>query len=155
MTSGDNDRPLQGLLVLDFGQFLSGPLATLRLADMGARVVKIERPGSGDIGRTLYLSDTDVHGENTLFHAINRNKESFAADLKNPQDLKSLHSLIARADVMVQNFRPGVIERLKLDYDSVSRSIRGSCMDQSPATEKRRPGAIAPDRIYSRKRDPA
>jgi CoA:oxalate CoA-transferase len=145
MTSGDSDRPLQGLLVLDFCQFLSGPLATLRLADMGARVVKIERPGSGDIGRTLYLSDTDVHGENTLFHAINRNKESFAADLKNPQDLESLHSLIARADVMVQNFRPGVIERLKLDYDSVSqfnpRIVYGSITGYGEAAAWRdRPG---------------
>jgi CoA:oxalate CoA-transferase len=121
MASGSDQRPLQGLLVLDFCQFLSGPLATLRLADMGARVVKIERPGTGDLGRTLYLSDTDVHGENTLFHAINRNKESFAADLKKPQDLQILRKLIARADVMVQNFRPGVIERLNLDYDSLSR----------------------------------
>src|SRR5277367_2855537 len=122
MASGSDQRPLQGLLVLDFCQFLSGPLATLRLADMGARVVKIERPGTGDLGRTLYLSDTDVHGENTLFHAINRNKESFAADLKNPLDLEKLGRLIARADVMVQNFRPGVIERLKLDYEMVAQT---------------------------------
>ena len=100
--------------MLDFSQFLSGSLATLRLADMGARVIKIERPGTGDLGRTIYLSDTDVHGENTLFHAINRNKESYAADLKNPSDLDKLRQLIARADVMVQNFRPGVMERLGL-----------------------------------------
>jgi CoA:oxalate CoA-transferase len=117
-----NDQPLRGLLVLDFSQFLSGPLATLRLADLGARVIKVERPGQGDLGRTLYLSDTDINGENTLFHAINRNKESLAADLKNPRDLEILRRLIARADVMVQNFRPGVIERLKLDYDSVAQS---------------------------------
>jgi len=121
-TNVTKDLPLQGLLVLDFSQFLSGPLATLRLADMGARVIKVERPGQGDLGRTLYLSDTDINGENTLFHAINRNKESFAADLKNPRDMEKLRSLIARADVMVQNFRPGVIERLKLDYDSVAQS---------------------------------
>jgi CoA:oxalate CoA-transferase len=145
MTPDNHDRPLQGLLVLDFCQFLSGPLATLRLADMGARVVKIERPGSGDIGRTLYLSDTDVHGENTLFHAINRNKESFAADLKNPRDLEALHKLIARADVMVQNFRPGVIERLKLDYDSLStinpRLVYGSITGYGDAAAWReRPG---------------
>jgi CoA:oxalate CoA-transferase len=112
---------------------------------MGARVVKIERPGSGDIGRTLYLSDTDVHGENTLFHAINRNKESFAADLKKPRDLEALHKLIARADVMVQNFRPGVIERLKLDYDSVSkinpRLVYGSITGYGDAAAWReRPG---------------
>jgi CoA:oxalate CoA-transferase len=114
-------RPLQGLLVLDFSQFLSGSLATLRLADMGARVIKIERPGSGDLGRTIYLSDTDVHGENTLFHAINRNKESYAADLKNPDHRNKLRQLISRADVMVQNFRPGVIERLGFGYANVSR----------------------------------
>src|SRR5579864_2509328 len=118
------ERPLHGILVLDFSQFLSGSLATLRLADMGARVIKIERPGSGDLGRSLYLSDTDVHGENTLFHAINRNKESYAADLKNPTDLDKLRHLIARADVMVQNFRPGVMERLGLGYDKVSQINR-------------------------------
>ena len=116
------ELPLKGLLVLDFSQFLSGPLATLRLADMGARVIKVERPGSGDLGRTLYLSDTDINGENTLFHAINRNKESFAADLKDSRDMQKLRGLIAQADVLVQNFRPGVIERLKLDYASVSPS---------------------------------
>jgi crotonobetainyl-CoA:carnitine CoA-transferase CaiB-like acyl-CoA transferase len=115
------ERPLQGLVVLDFSQFLSGSLATLRLADMGARVIKIERPGTGDLGRTLYLSDIDVHGENTLFHAINRNKESYAADLKNAADLEKLRQLIKRADVMVQNFRPGVMERLGFGFDSVSQ----------------------------------
>jgi CoA:oxalate CoA-transferase len=114
-------RPLHGILVLDFSQFLSGSLATLRLADLGARVIKVERPGVGDLGRSLYLSDTDVHGENTLFHAINRNKESYAADLKNPNDLEKLRQLITKADVMVQNFRPGVMERLGFGYDKVSR----------------------------------
>lgn len=115
-------KPLKGILVLDLSQFLSGSLATLRLADLGARVIKIERPGAGDLCRSLYLSDTDVHGENTLFHAINRNKESYAADLKDPRDLSRLRRLISQADVMVQNFRPGVIERLKLDYDHVSQA---------------------------------
>jgi CoA:oxalate CoA-transferase len=121
----DNDtlqKPLKGLLVLDFSQFLSGSLATLRLADFGARVIKIERPGAGDLCRSLYLSDTDVHGENTLFHAINRNKESYAADLKDAGDLSRLRGLISQADVMVQNFRPGVIERLELDYQHVSQA---------------------------------
>jgi len=115
-----SEKPLHGILVLDFSQFLSGSLATLRLADMGARVIKIERPGAGDLGRTIYLSDTDVHGENTLFHAINRNKQSYAADLKNPSDLDKLRQLMARADVMVQNFRPGVMERLGLGYEEAS-----------------------------------
>src|SRR5688500_13565941 len=90
--------PLDGLLVLDLAQFLSGPSAALRLGDLGARVIKIERPGSGDICRTLYLTDTDVGGDSTLFHAINRNKESLAIDLKLPADLAALKLLIARAD---------------------------------------------------------
>jgi len=107
--------------VLDFSQFLSGSLATLRLADFGARVIKIERPGAGDLGRSLYLSDTDVHGENTLFHAINRNKQSYAADLKSQSDLEKLRRLIGQADVMVQNFRPGVMERLGLGYENAAK----------------------------------
>lgn len=109
--------PLEGLLVLDLAQFLSGPSAALRLGDLGARVIKVERPGSGDICRTLYLTDTDVGGDSTLFHAINRNKESLAIDLKRPEDLDALKRLIARADVLIQNFRPGVIERLGLGYE--------------------------------------
>jgi len=112
--------PLDGLLVLDLAQFLSGPSAALRLGDLGARVIKIERPGSGDICRTLYLTDTDVGGDSTLFHAINRNKESLAIDLKSPADLATLKRLIARADVLIQNFRPGVIERLGLGYEDAS-----------------------------------
>ncbi|MFZ4288720.1 CaiB/BaiF CoA transferase family protein [Variovorax sp. HJSM1_2] len=111
--------PLQGLLVLDLAQFLSGPSAALRLGDLGARVIKVERPGGGDICRTLYLTDTDVGGDSTLFHAINRNKESLAIDLKNADDLAALKALITRADVLIQNFRPGVIERLGLGYEAV------------------------------------
>lgn len=111
-------KPLQGMLVLDFSQFLSGPSASLRLADLGARVIKIERQGIGDICRTLYISNVDLAGDSTLFHAINRNKESFAVDLKNDEDLAVVKRLIANADVMIANFRPGVMERLGLDYES-------------------------------------
>lgn len=111
--------PLQGLLVVDLSQFLSGPSAALRLADLGARVIKVERAGSGDICRSLYLTDTDLGGDSTLFHAINRSKESLALDLKDPEDLASLRRLLERADVMIQNFRPGVIERLGLGWDEV------------------------------------
>jgi crotonobetainyl-CoA:carnitine CoA-transferase CaiB-like acyl-CoA transferase len=107
-------RPLDGLLVLDMAQFLSGPSAALRLGDLGARVIKIERPGTGDICRTLYLTDTEIGGDSTLFHAINRGKESFAADLKNARDLALVRQLVARADVLIQNFRPGVADRLGL-----------------------------------------
>lgn len=113
------DLPLSGLLVVDLSQFLSGPYASLRLMDLGARVIKIERPDGGDLSRRLYLSDTEIGGDSTIFHAINRNKESLAIDLKNPEDVATLKRLLERADVMMQNFRPGVIERLGLDYEAV------------------------------------
>ena len=115
-------KPLDGLSVLDFSQFLAGPSAALRLADMGARVIKIERPKTGDLSRQLYISNLALDGESTLFHSINRNKESFAADLKNERDRQLVHDLVARADVMIQNFRPGVIERLGFDYKTVSKN---------------------------------
>lgn len=111
--------PLDGILVIDFSQFLSGPLCSLKLADLGARVIKIERPGQGDLCRTLYLSDTEIGGTNSLFHAINRNKESLAADLRDDADRTLLRRLVARADVVLQNFRPGVIERQGFGYDDV------------------------------------
>jgi crotonobetainyl-CoA:carnitine CoA-transferase CaiB-like acyl-CoA transferase len=114
-------KPLDGLSVLDFSQFLAGPSASLRLADMGARVIKIERPKTGDLSRQLYISNLALDGESTLFHSINRNKESFAADLKNERDRQLVHDLVAGADVMIQNFRPGVIERLGFDYKTVSK----------------------------------
>ncbi len=114
-------KPLEGLIVLEFSQFLSGPYAGLRLADLGARVIKIERPEVGDLCRNLYISDTDLEGDSTLFHAINRNKESFAANLKDPIDLELVKKLIEKADIITQNFRPGVIERIGLDYESVKK----------------------------------
>jgi len=114
-------RPLEGLVVLDFSIFLAGPSAGLRLADLGARVIKIERPDGGDLCRQLYISELELDGESTLFHSINRNKESFAANLKNPEDINKVHQLIARADVLIQNFRPGIMERLGLGYEAVKQ----------------------------------
>ena len=110
---------LQDMVVVDYSQFLSGPSAGLRLADLGARVIKIERPGTGDICRQLYVSDTRIAGESTIFHAINRNKESYVADLKVEADLQRVKKLIRSADVVLHNFRPGVMERLGLDYETV------------------------------------
>ncbi len=112
---------LQDIIVVDFSQFLSGPSAALRLADMGAQVIKVERPGTGDICRELYVSDVMIEGESTIFHAINRNKQSYAADLKNPDDLAKVKLLLAKADVMMHNFRPGVMERIGLDYETVKQ----------------------------------
>jgi crotonobetainyl-CoA:carnitine CoA-transferase CaiB-like acyl-CoA transferase len=119
---GDGSQGLlSDLLVLDMSQFLAGPYASLRLGDLGARVIKVERPQGGDLCRQLYLSDTEIGGDSTLFHAINRGKESLTLDVKNPEDLAALRTLITRADVLIQNFRPGVIERLGLTYDAVSK----------------------------------
>src|SRR5882724_4409248 len=114
-------KPLKGLLVLDFSQFLAGPSAAMRLADLGARVIKIERPGGGDIGRQLYISNSKLDGDSTLFHSINRNKQSFAADLKNPEHLAQVKKLVAKADVLIQNFRPGVMDRIGLGYEAVAK----------------------------------
>lgn len=109
-------RPLEGLLVLDFSQFLSGPYCSLRLSDFGARVIKVERVGQGDLSRQLYLSDTELGGDSTIFHAINRGKESLAVDLKDPADVLAIKKLAAQSDVMIQNFRPGVAERIGVGW---------------------------------------
>lgn len=115
----NSELPLSGLVVVDLSQFLSGPYCALRLMDLGARVIKVERPDGGDLCRRLYLTDTEIGGDSTLFHAINRGKESFAVDMKNPADLAALKTLLAKADVVMQNFRPGVIDRLGLGYEAV------------------------------------
>jgi crotonobetainyl-CoA:carnitine CoA-transferase CaiB-like acyl-CoA transferase len=111
---------LEGLIVLDFSQFLSGPSAALRLADLGARVIKIERPLTGEACRQLQLNNLTLDGDSLLFHTINRNKESYAADLKQPDDVAKVKQLIAQADVLIENFRPGTMEKLGFGPDVVS-----------------------------------
>ncbi|KUF09904.1 CaiB/BaiF CoA transferase family protein [Pseudoponticoccus marisrubri] len=119
--TADTPGLLDGLTVLDFSQFLSGPFAALRLGDLGARVIKVERAGGGDLCRGMYLTPTDDMGrDSTLFHTINRGKESFAVDLKDPDGLAQVRALIAGADVLIQNFRPGVIDRLGLGQRAVA-----------------------------------
>ena len=113
--------PLQDLTVVDFSQFLSGPYCSLRLLDLGARVLKIENPDGGDPTRRLYMSSAKIGDESTLFHAVNRGKISIALDLKREDGHARALNLIRQADVVIQNFRPGVIERLGLDYKTVSK----------------------------------
>ena len=113
--------PLEGMTVLEFSQYLAGPYAGLRLADMGARVIKIERPNGGDPCRQLALKNILVDGDSLVFHAVNRGKESVAADLKNKDDLAFVKKLIVRAEVMTHNFRPGVMEKLGLSYEEVKK----------------------------------
>lgn len=112
--------PLDGVLVLDLSQFMAGPAAALRLADLGARVIKVERPGHGEAGRSLSFGGLELDGDTVEFHTINRNKESFEADLKDPASLAEVWQLIERADVLIQNFRPSVIHRLGLGYEAVA-----------------------------------
>src|SRR5689334_18140015 len=108
--------PLEGLVVLEFSQYLAGPYAGLRLADLGARVIKIERPGVGDAGRQLAVKDIFVEGDSMTFHTINRNKESYTADLKSKEDLDKVRKLLLKADVLTHNFRPGVMEKIGLSF---------------------------------------
>ena len=113
--------PLQGLTVLEFSQYLSGPSAGLRLADLGARVIKIERPGKGDACRGLAIKNLWLGDSSLLFHTINRNKESITADLKSAEDLKLIRKLVEMADVVMHNFRPGIMEKVGLDYASTRK----------------------------------
>lgn len=110
--------PLDGVLVADFSRVLAGPLATMTLADLGATVVKVERPGVGDDTRA-WGPPWSEHGA-TYFESVNRSKQSLALDLLDPDDLVLARELARRADVLVENFRPGALQRFDLDYDSVN-----------------------------------
>lgn len=114
-------KPLEGIVVVDFSQYLSGPSASLRLADLGARVIKIEQPNTGDIGRALYFSNLVLNGESSMFHAINRNKQSYQADMKSEAEREKVHKLIKQADVLIHNFRPGVEKRLGIDFETINK----------------------------------
>jgi crotonobetainyl-CoA:carnitine CoA-transferase CaiB-like acyl-CoA transferase len=108
-------QPLAGLLVLDFSMLLPGPLAGLMLAEAGAEVIKIERPGGEDMRRFPPIAD----GESAAFALLNRGKQVLTLDLKNPADRARLTPLIARADIVIEQFRPGVMARLGLGYDDL------------------------------------
>src|ERR1700722_11044793 len=110
--------PLSGLLVADFSRVLAGPYCTMLLADLGADVIKVESPG-GDDTRT-WMPPVTEDGTSTYFLAINRNKRSVVLDLKVEDDRSLARELARRADVFVQNFKPGGLARFGLDYDAVS-----------------------------------
>jgi len=108
--------PLKDLLILDFSTLLPGPMATLFLADAGAEVIKVERPGNGDDMRSYQPA---VSGEGVNFAMLNRGKSSLSLDLKDPAAKQSLMPLLEKADVIVEQFRPGVMERLGLGFDAI------------------------------------
>ncbi|MBV9703156.1 MAG: CoA transferase [Methylobacteriaceae bacterium] len=117
-----SDKALADVTVLDLSHLLQGPFATQLLADMGANVIKVERPGQGDLFRSLTFNNRWVGGsESPNFLAWNRNKRSLALDLKSPEAKTILYRIAAKADVVVQNFRPGVLAKLGFGYEDFRR----------------------------------
>ncbi len=113
-------KPLSGLMILDFTQVEFGPIATQTLGDFGADVIKIERPGHGDIIRHIdgYADGID---DSAYYLSLNRNKQSVCIDLKHADGLALIHRLLPQTDVIVENFRPGVMERFGLGYEQIHR----------------------------------
>src|SRR5262252_6379202 len=111
-----NTPPLAGITVVALEQAVAAPFATRQLADLGARVIKIERPGAGDFARGY---DTKVRGASSHFTWLNRSKESLTVDLKRPESDRILQRLLARADVFIHNLAPGAVDRLNLGVDSL------------------------------------
>lgn len=116
-TSGP--RPLDGIIVADFSRVLAGPYATMLLADMGAEVIKVESPG-GDDTRS-WVPPVRPDGVSTYYAAINRNKKSVVLDFNDPDGLAAAQALAARADVVIENFKPGGLKRFGLDYEAVKQ----------------------------------
>ncbi|MDQ0241487.1 CaiB/BaiF CoA transferase family protein [Arthrobacter bambusae] len=114
--------PLEGVTVVSLEQAVAAPFATRQLADLGARVIKIERPETGDFARNY---DQSVHGESSYFVWLNRGKESIELDVKHPQDRELLSRLIEPADVFVQNLAPGAVDRLGLDHATLRGAYPG------------------------------
>jgi crotonobetainyl-CoA:carnitine CoA-transferase CaiB-like acyl-CoA transferase len=113
-----NQTALGPLRIVDFSRVLAGPFATMLLADLGAEVVKVERPGGGDETRS-WGPPYDERGESTYFQSVNRNKDSVFLDLRSEAGAAAAHQLVAGADVVVENFRPGVMDRLGLGWEEL------------------------------------
>ena len=145
---------LSGITVVDMTRVLSGPYATMILRQLGARVIKIERPGAGDDSRAF---GPFLNGKSTYFTALNCGKESIALDIKRSGDRDILHALLGQADVLVENFRPGVMRRYGLPepYEQLKALTRGQGMTEAtmrafingldlPADAKQRLLALTP-----------
>jgi crotonobetainyl-CoA:carnitine CoA-transferase CaiB-like acyl-CoA transferase len=117
----NKNYPLQNIKVLDFTRVLSGPFCTMLLADLGAEVIKIEKPKVGDENRKVRTYKGRTENDEDYFYPMNRNKKSIEIDLKSPEDREILLPLILSADVIVENFKPGTMKKLGLDYQSVQK----------------------------------
>ncbi|WP_229749457.1 CaiB/BaiF CoA transferase family protein [Flexivirga endophytica] len=122
--TGELGAPLEGLVVADFSRVLAGPLATMTLADLGARVIKIERRGAGDDTRA-WGPPYSAHGA-TYFESVNRSKQSIALDLTDPADRATAFDIATHADIVIENFAVGTMDRLGLGYDAISTVNPGS-----------------------------
>ncbi|MCK4285994.1 MAG: CoA transferase, partial [Candidatus Lokiarchaeota archaeon] len=113
-------RPLEGIKVLDLSRALAGPYCTMMLADMGAEVIKLEMPGRGDDSRAW--GPPFIEGESAYFMSVNRNKKSLTLNLKKEKSKEIIHKLIKQSDVIIENFRPGTMEKLGLSYNEVKKT---------------------------------
>ncbi|MHC4818892.1 MAG: CaiB/BaiF CoA transferase family protein, partial [Planctomycetota bacterium] len=113
------EQPLSGIRVLDLSRILAGPYATMMLGDLGAEVIKVERPGTGDDTRTW--GPPFAGGESAYYLCCNRNKKSIVIDLKRPAGVEVVRELAKVSDVLVENFTPGIMERLGLDYETLRK----------------------------------
>lgn len=122
----ENPGPLKDVVVIDLTRVLAGPYCTMVLSDLGARVIKVENPNGGDDSRHIGpFIESDGNKKSAYFMSLNRNKESIALNLKDDADLKTLHALLKKADVLIENFRPGVMEKLGLGFDTLSTQYPG------------------------------
>ena len=112
------DQPLAGIRVLDLTRVLAGPFCSMTLGDMGAEVIKIEEPGKGDDTRSW---PPFAGGESTYFMSVNRNKKSVTLNLKAPEGQAILRTLVGKSDVLVENFRPGTMDKLGFGYRALAR----------------------------------
>ena len=143
--------PLDGITVVALEQAVAAPFATRQLADLGARVIKVERPGGGDFARGY---DTTVRGMSSYFVWLNRGKQSVTLDIKDPTDRRLLDAMLAAADVFVQNLVPGAVQRLGLDEDTlrtrhprlVTCAISGSIRRPQSCSSPRSPSRCLPAR---------
>lgn len=115
------DYPLSGIRVVDFTQVMMGPSATQMLGDLGADVIKVERPGSGDLSRSTFGAKDEKDSNNPIFYSLNRNKRSIVLDTRKDEAKDVIYKLVAKSDVVVSNFRPGVMDRMDFSYETLSK----------------------------------
>ena len=114
--------PLYNVRIIDLTRMIAGPYATMLLGDLGAEIIKVEEPGRGDLSRTS--PPHIIKGESAYYISLNRNKKGITLDIKDPEQLEIFYSLVEKSDVVIDNFRPGVLDKLKINYESLKQINR-------------------------------